>query len=83
MEGAVGLAAQQCAINARIIIVERNNFLSKKKHYKILINPRIVQRSNERYMKVWTEQCLVLPPTFPCCTLPFALPFGRDSNGNR
>jgi peptide deformylase len=30
----------------------------------VLINPRIVARSPESSMKVWTEECLVLPPTF-------------------
>lgn len=29
-----------------------------------LINPRVVYRSKEEDMKVWTEECLVLPPTF-------------------
>lgn len=29
-----------------------------------MINPRIISRSREVDMKVWTEECLVLPPTF-------------------
>lgn len=29
-----------------------------------LVNPRIIQRSPESAMMVWTEECLVLPPEF-------------------
>ena len=29
-----------------------------------LVNPRIIQRSPESEMLVWTEECLVLPPEF-------------------
>jgi peptide deformylase len=29
-----------------------------------MMNPRIISRSRELDMKVWTEECLVLPPTF-------------------
>ena len=35
----------------------------------VLINPRIVGRSPETEMKVWTEQCLVLPPTWTATVL--------------
>lgn len=34
-----------------------------------LVNPRIVARSPEQDMKVWTEHCLVLPPTFDATVL--------------
>ena len=62
-EGAVGLAAEQCGVDARIIFLERSNrgLLSPS---LTLINPRIVERSPEEEMKVWRECCLVLPPTF-------------------
>lgn len=61
--GAVGLAAQQCGVNARIVYLERP-FQSL-----IMINPQIIQRSPETGMRVWTEQCLVLPPTFSATVL--------------
>jgi peptide deformylase len=54
-EGAVGLAAQQCGVDARIVFVEGRG---------ILVNPHIVARSPETEMRVWKERCLVLPPTF-------------------
>lgn len=34
-----------------------------------LVNPRIIHRSPESDMMVWTEQCLVLPPEFRACLL--------------
>lgn len=34
-----------------------------------LVNPRIVARSPEQDMKIWTEHCLVLPPTFDATVL--------------
>jgi peptide deformylase len=48
-----------------------NNMYQKDKDniYLILINPRIVQRSNEMNMKLWTEYCLVLPTTFTATVL--------------
>jgi len=52
---AVGLAAQQCGVDARIVYMEPN---------WTLVNPLIVERSDERLQRVWTEFCLVLPPTF-------------------
>lgn len=58
---AVGLAAQQCGVNARIVFLEPNHL--------VLINPHIVQRSPEVKMRVWKEQCLVLPPTFSATVL--------------
>jgi peptide deformylase len=57
--GAVGLAAQQCGIDARLIYLEPQ---------MAMVNPRIIRRSDERDMRVWQEQCLVLPPTF-CATV--------------
>jgi peptide deformylase len=79
--GAVGLAAQQCGINARLIYIQHNppssssssSISSKTKKEDdvgmVLINPRIVGRSPETDMKVWTEQCLVLPPTWTATVL--------------
>ena len=64
---AVGLAAQQCGVNARIIYVEQAN--NKKQSYWMFINPRIVERSDEVDMKVWQEECLVLPPSFRATVL--------------
>ena len=57
---AVGLAAQQCGVDARMV------YLRNK---PILINPSIVQRSTETEMRVWNEFCLVLPPTFRATVL--------------
>lgn len=57
---AVGLAAQQCAINARIIYL---------RNQPMFVNPHIVQRSPEVDMKVWRELCLVLPPDFRATVL--------------
>jgi peptide deformylase len=65
-EKAVGLAAQQCGVNARIIYLklgERSN------SYLTMINPRITDRSPETEMRVWRENCLVLPPTFQATVL--------------
>ncbi|GAX24965.1 hypothetical protein FisN_2Lh241 [Fistulifera solaris] len=61
---AVGLAAQQCGVNARIVYLERPFFRSLT-----MVNPHIVQRSPETKMRVWTEHCLVLPPTFAATVL--------------
>jgi peptide deformylase len=63
-EQAVGLAAQQCGINARIVYIEQ-----PRRRPLSLINPHIVKRSPETDMKVWQEQCLVLPPTFTATVL--------------
>ena len=57
---AVGLAAQQCGIDSRIVYLEPR---------MAMINPRIVGRSDERDMRVWREHCLVLPPTFVATVL--------------
>ena len=54
-KGAVGLAAQQCGIDVSLVYLQPNLFL---------LNPRIIDRSQETDMKVWTEECLVLPPWF-------------------
>ena len=62
-EGAVGLAAQQCGVDARIV------YLEKQPKPLLLINPRIVRRSPEESMNCWQEQCLVLPPTFVATVL--------------
>ena len=124
-EGAVGLAAQQCGIDASLIFVDgvvladtasssssasssasdasqlggifgQSNWRNSKKqltgegvlpvavdNYSLLptrrvrkqqppkseqgiflVNPRIIHRSPESEMLVWTEECLVLPPEF-------------------
>jgi peptide deformylase len=92
-EGAVGLAAQQCGVDASLIYIENvwdiersNNalrgvylgerlhssrvfnqsFIQKNKQDQgiFLVNPRIIQRSPESDMIVWTETCLVMPPEF-------------------
>jgi peptide deformylase len=67
-EKAVGLAAEQCGVDARIIYLERaeNNPLAPS---LVLVNPRITGRSSEIDMKVWREHCLVLPPTFSATVL--------------
>jgi len=72
---AVGLAAQQCGVNARIIYLQREQKLrspQSKRHHTdglTMVNPRIVQRSPEMDMRVWREECLVLPPTFRATVL--------------
>jgi peptide deformylase len=72
---AVGLAAQQCAIDVRMIFLDDPKLLDKKKMPTIneggrfLVNPRIVARSSEFDMQVWNEECLVLPPTFRATVL--------------
>lgn len=59
---AVGLAAQQCGIDARIVYIETPRRIS-------MVNPKIVGRSDEDAMRVWTEFCLVLPTTFAATVL--------------
>lgn len=69
-EGAVGLAAQQCGVNARIVYLERNDVYNRAmSSYLTLINPLIIDRSPEMEMRVWRENCLVLPPTFQATVL--------------
>jgi len=83
-EGAVGLAAQQVGIDAKMIylssgivtdstsrgiISRRTKNLGMGDTDKVFINPRIVDRSPESNMKVWKEECLVLPPTFRATVL--------------
>jgi len=75
--GAVGLAAQQCGIDLSMIFLDdpkllSNNIFSGKSINTggtFLVNPRIIARSSELEMKVWNEQCLVLPPTFRATVL--------------
>lgn len=81
-EKAVGLAAEQCGVNARIIYLqdigqessdnkpkwlERSK--AKERRELTMVNPRIVGRSPETEMKVWEEHCLVLPPSFSATVL--------------
>jgi len=62
-EGAVGLAAQQCGVDASILFIDHVS--SQRIQQGIaLINPRIIRRSPETEMQIWTEECLVLPPEF-------------------
>mmetsp|Transcript_49272 Transcript_49272/g.96388 ORF Transcript_49272/g.96388 Transcript_49272/m.96388 type:complete len:404 (+) Transcript_49272:64-1275(+) len=79
--GAVGLAAQQCGVDASIIFLEKaggpssvfrldRDTPSKIENSGIfLVNPKIISRSPEIEMKVWTEECLVLPPYFTAAVL--------------
>ena len=62
---AVGLAAQQCGVNARIIFLQRPGIAGDI----TMINPQIVQRSPETSVRVWQEHCLVLPPSFVATVL--------------
>ncbi|KAL9185153.1 hypothetical protein ACHAXT_002930 [Thalassiosira profunda] len=82
LEGAVGLAAQQCGLDASLVFIDggtndagigrRERDVTdegrRKQHFReeglFLVNPRIIQRSPESEMLVWTEECLVLPPEF-------------------
>ena len=67
------MAAQQCGVNARIIYLQppkhaqRGNSLDENDVF--LINPHIVGRSPEMEMRVWREECLVLPPSFRATVL--------------
>jgi peptide deformylase len=66
-EGAVGLAAQQCGVDANIVFLDSLSSIQQRGGMvssMTLINPRIVKRSPETSMQVWKEQCLVLPPSF-------------------
>ena len=80
-EGAVGLAAQQCGVDASLIFIDGvhqkhsikyGNSVSGEGRKSerdedegiYLVNPRIIKRSQESEMQVWTEECLVLPPQF-------------------
>jgi len=76
--GAVGLAAQQCGIDVSMIFLDDPKLLSSKVIFDskkinegglFLVNPRIIDRSSELEMKVWNEECLVLPPTFRATVL--------------
>jgi peptide deformylase len=62
-KGAVGLAAQQCGIDVSLVYLQTHKPLARDEGL-FLLNPRIVRRSPERDMLVWTEECLVLPPSF-------------------
>ncbi|VEU37477.1 unnamed protein product [Pseudo-nitzschia multistriata] len=66
-EGAVGLAAQQCGVDARMVYLSSSGRVGSGD--LVLINPRITARSPEPSMRVWTEECLVLPPSFRATVL--------------
>ncbi|CAB9498440.1 Peptide deformylase [Seminavis robusta] len=79
-KGAVGLAAQQCGIDVSLVYLNTSNNnhqnqrqkrdnKSNNQHGFFLLNPRIVYRSPETQMRVWTEECLVLPPSFRATVL--------------
>lgn len=76
--GAVGLAAQQCGIDVSMIFLDDPRLLPSKNIRNgnkindgglFLVNPRIIARSSELEMRVWNEECLVLPPTFRATVL--------------
>lgn len=58
---AVGLAAQQCGVNARLVYLQGQP--------NVLVNPVVLERSPEASMRVWRETCLVLPPEFRATVL--------------
>ena len=60
LNGAVGLAAEQCGVDARMVYLQGE---------PTMVNPRIVARSPETQLRVWNERCLVLPPTFVATVL--------------
>jgi peptide deformylase len=62
VHGAVGLAAQQCGVNARLIYLQQQQ-------PAVLVNPTILARSPEPAMRVWRETCLVFPPSFRATVL--------------
>lgn len=64
-EGAVGLAAQQCGVDARLVYLEQG----RRHRPVVMVNPRIIRRSPETQVRVWEEHCLVLPPTFVATVL--------------
>ena len=84
---AVGLAAQQCGVDASMVYLElplqqHSSFMVPRRQVTnqqqyggddgggvVWINPVIVKRSPETEMRVWTESCLVLPPTFRATVL--------------
>ncbi|CAJ1413652.1 unnamed protein product [Effrenium voratum] len=56
-EQAVGLAASQVGVDARIIVLDAQIAAGPD----VFVNPEIVERSPEEDMRWWREQCLVLP----------------------
>jgi len=80
---AVGLAAQQCGIDGSLIFLDEIKYIEKYRSSRndifndrvdnkggiFLCNPRIISRSPEIEMKIWTEECLVLPPSFTATVL--------------
>ena len=59
-EGAVGLAASQVGVDARMIFLDQRSLGQDAP--RVLVNPRITERSSESDMRWWRERCLVLPP---------------------
>ena len=61
---AVGLAAQQCGVDARLVVLLLQRPDKRKDNqFRVMVNPHIIDRSPEVQARVWTEHCLVLPPT--------------------
>ncbi|CAK0877308.1 unnamed protein product, partial [Prorocentrum cordatum] len=58
-EGAVGLAASQVGVDARVIVLDPGVLDAGTP--PVLVNPRIVSRTPEDDMRWWRERCLVLP----------------------
>lgn len=64
----------ECGIDVSIIFVDDPKRIQKKQRDDgegglFLVNPRILERSPEVDMKVWREECLVLPPSFSATVL--------------
>lgn len=76
---AVGLAAQQCGVNARIVVLEKeprtrplrmfHHEMNANPDFIVMVNPTIIDRSPEIDLRVWNERCLVLPPDFVATVL--------------
>lgn len=57
-EGAVGLAATQCGVDAKIVVLDDDT---------VFVNPEIIKRND--IVDCWIETCLVLPPDVSVETL--------------
>jgi peptide deformylase len=80
LAGAAGVAAEQCAVDARIVHLQQATDIlgaggvslvgwPALAHPITMVNPRIVARSPETEMRSWREHCLVLPSTWEATTL--------------
>jgi len=66
---AVGLAAQQCGIDVRLLYIENPDNKRRRSRPMVMLDPWIVGRSPEDEMVCWTEECLVLPTGFEATVL--------------